>query len=432
MSAIFDTLQIINDFLWNYIAITIILILGSYLTIKSRFFQFRTLFTLRKTIRESIESSNKTGGCGTHPLKLYFASVGGMIGLGNLVFVMGTVALGGPGSLVWLWIAAIVGMLMKYSEIYLGIKYRIRYKNGYNGGPMYYLRSAFKSRLLPIVVAFLLCIYGIEIFQFHVIVASVSETFHLHKMLCVIGLLILIFLSALGGVKRLANICTIIMPPFMLIYIIIAIYIIIDNSALLPETLSIIWHSAFHGYAPIGAFAGSTLVAAAHFGASRAVYSGDIGIGYDSIVQSETSAQDPVKHAKLSIFALFTDSLICTLSILLVLLTGVWNSGLPHHQLVANAMNAYLPYTDIFLTTLFFFAGFTTLIAFMVVGIKCATFLSKKYGKTLYILYAVFAFIFFSFQDQEKVVLIMELSGGLLMVINMLGVFKLRKEIKFD
>lgn len=431
MESIFSTFDIINNFIWNYIALSIILVVGSYLTIKSRFLQFRTIFRIPKTIKDSIASS-KGGGHGTHPIKLYFASAGGMVGLGNIVFVMGTVAIGGPGSLVWVWFASIIGMLMKYSEIYLGIKYRQKHGNSFNGGPMYYLKAAFGNKVLPLIAAFLLCIYGVEVFQFHVIVHSISDTFVINKLIVVILLLVLLLLSALGGVKRLANLCTIIMPPFMLCYIFLALYIIIDNAHLLPQTLSFIWNSAFGWNAPIGAFAGSTMVMAAHYGASRAVYSGDIGIGYDSIVQSETRVKNPVKHAKLSILSLFTDSVICTLSILIVLLTGVWNTGGEHHEIISNAIAIYMPYSAFFMAFLFFLAGFTTLIAFLVVGIKCAEYISPKYGKKLYILYAIVAFIVFAYQDQKNVVLVMELSGGLLMITNMLGVLKLRKQIRFD
>lgn len=430
MDSFFAILNAVNSFIWHYAALLIIITIGLYLTVKSRFLQFHTIFSIRKTIAESVANS-KGNAYGTHPIKLYFASAGGMVGLGNIVFVMGTVAIGGPGSLVWLWCASLVGMLMKYSEIYLGIKYRQRSGNSFNGGPMYYLKAAFGNRILPLIAAFLLCIYGVEIFQFHVIVHSISDTFHLNKMFVILMLIALLFASALGGVKRLANVCTIIMPPFMLCYIIIALYIIIANASLLPETLSFIWSSAFGWRAPVGAFAGSTLMVAAHYGASRAVYSGDIGIGYDSIVQSETRVKDPAKHAKLGILALFTDSVICTLSILIVLLTGVWSSGAEHHEIIGGAIGMYLPFAKYFMALLFFFAGFTTLIAFLVVGIKCAEYISAKYGKKFYILYAILAFIIFSYQEQKHVVLVMEFSGALLMIINMLGVFKLRKQIKF-
>lgn len=432
MDYLFSILSYINTFIWEYIALFIIVIVGLYLTIKSRFLQFRTIFSLRKTITESVASSKKGSSHGAHPIKLYFASAGGMVGLGNIVFVMGTIAIGGPGSLVWLWLASIAGMLMKYSEIYLGIKYRVESGKSFNGGPMYYLNAAFGNKIIPMVAAFLLCIYGVEVFQFHVIVHAVSDTLSINKFITILVLLLLLLISSVGGVKRLANVCTVIMPPFMLCYMLIALYIIVDNSHALVPTLQLIWHSAFNWQAPVGAFAGAGMITAAHYGASRAVYSGDIGIGYDSIVQSETRAKDPVKHAKLAIFSLLTDSVICTLSIMIALLTGLWHTGLAHHEIIGSVIGLYIPFSDIFMTSLFFVAGFTTLIAFLVVGIKCAQYISLKHGKKIYILYAIFAFIFFSYQDQDKVILIMELSGGLLMIINMLGVFKLRKQVKFD
>ncbi len=170
----------------------------------------------------------------------------------------------------------------------------------------------------------------------------------------------------------------------------------------------------------------------AYYGVSRAVYSGDIGIGYDSIIQSETQTLYPEKQARMSIFALFSDSLICTISILILLVTGMWQvKGLQPSEYVVNALKLYLPNVEYFMVVLFTFAGFTTITGYLVVGQKCAKYLNKKYGQFLYILYSIFAFIVFSFYDQEQVILIMSVSGGILMVINILGVFKLRKSIEF-
>ena len=429
---VFELLTQLDAMLWDYIGLIIILLIGFYLTIYSKFFQFRALFRLRTYVKDLIACAGKDKQ-GTNPIKLYFASVGGMVGLGNIVTVVSAVTIGGPGSLVWLWIASFLGMLVKYSEVYLGIKYRIKNNDkGFDGGPMYYLRVAFKNRVLPVMVCVLLCIYGAEVSQFLILTDTIVTTFSLNRYLVIVILLFFILLTAVKGVKRFATVCTAMMPPFMLIYVALGLWIIADHYSDLPNVFSLIFSSFLDYKSQVGGFVSGGILLAAHYGVSRAVYSGDIGIGYDSIIQSETQTIYPEKQARMSIFALFTDSLICTISILILLVTGMWEvQGLQPSEYVVSALKLYLPNVEYFMAVLFVFAGFTTITGYLVVGQKCAKYLNKKYGQYLYILYSIFAFIFFSFYSQEQVILVMSVSGGLLMIINMLGVFKLRKSIEF-
>ena len=429
---VFELLTQLDAMLWDYIGLIIILLIGFYLTIYSKFFQFRALFRLRTYVKDLIACAGKDKQ-GTNPIKLYFASVGGMVGLGNIVTVVSAVTIGGPGSLVWLWIASFLGMLVKYSEVYLGIKYRIKNNDkGFDGGPMYYLRVAFKNRVLPVMVCVLLCIYGAEVSQFLILTDTIVTTFSLNRYLVIGILLFFILLTAVKGVKRFATVCTAMMPPFMLIYVALGMWIIADHYSDLPNVFSLIFSSFLDYKSQVGGFVSGGILLAAHYGVSRAVYSGDIGIGYDSIIQSETQTIYPEKQARMSIFALFTDSLICTISILILLVTGMWEvQGLQPSEYVVSALKLYLPNVEYFMAVLFVFAGFTTITGYLVVGQKCAKYLNKKYGQYLYILYSIFAFIFFSFYSQEQVILVMSVSGGLLMVVNMLGVFKLRKSIEF-
>ncbi len=429
----FQTLFLIDDFYWGNIGFLLVLSLGLYFTYRTRFFQFRTIFRFRKTISELYQSNNPDGP-GTHPLKLYFASVGGMVGLGNVVGVITALLVGGPGALFWLWIASFSGMLIKYAEIYLGVRFRVaNNQGGYDGGPMFYLPYAFKWKSLPIIVAILLCIYGVEVYQFVVITDTLSQTFLLPKIAVILGLIGLILYTVLGGINRLANVCTVLMPIFMVVYLLMCCWVIGSNLQILPEILFNVIHSAFNGHAALGAFAGSTIVLAAQNGIARAVYSGDIGIGYDSTIQAETQSQFPERQARMAIFALLTDSIVCTMSMLVVLVTGLWHNheGLQASQFVAQALSLYFPHMKMFMAVFFFLAGFTTIIAFFAVGMKCAKYLSNRWGERLYLLYGIGAFSFFAFYDQSKVILIMSLSGGLLMMINLLGILKLRKYIEF-
>lgn len=429
----FTIINILNNFLWDYIGILLILFIGLYFTIKNKFYQLSILIRPRKYIGELLSCAQKDKQ-GIHPIKLYFSSVGGMVGLGNLVLVVSVVTMGGPGGVVWMWLASFVGMIVKYSEIYLGIKYRVKTAKGYDGGPMYFLKEAFKGnrlkldKYLPIIVCILLCIYGAEVSQFLTITDTFVGTFNIDRPLMVGILLILVIMSAVGGVERLSSICSILMPPFMISYILIGLCIAIQNHSMLPGIFSNIFADAF---SLNGILTGNILIGM-HYGVQRAVYSGDIGIGYDSIVQSETQTTHPERQARVAIFALFSDTLICTTTIMIIFVTGVVEmEGIKPSEYIIHALSQYVPYSEIYIAFLFFIAGFTTIIGYLVVGQKAAIFLHKKIGKPFYIVYSIVAFIVFSFHKQEDVFLIMSISGGLLMVINLTGVFLLRKEIKF-
>jgi AGCS family alanine or glycine:cation symporter len=426
-------LMCVDQFLWNFVGLTLILTVGIYLSYKSKFFQFKVLLNFRQYIKDLINCDGRDRN-GVHPIKLYFASIGGTIGLGNIVAIASTVTLGGPGSLIWIWIASILGMLVKYSEIYLGIKYRVKNSNNsFDGGPMYYLKAAFTNRHIPVVVCLFLCLYGAEIFQFNVLTTTLQKTFGIQKYTALILLLITVLLSSFKGVKRLADICALLMPPFMVTYMILGVVIIFDHAAILPSTLKLILNSFWGAKSQIGGVASGSFLVTAHYGLSRAVYSGDIGIGYDSIIQSETQSRHPEKQARMAVFSLFTDTTICTISLLILLVTGVWQQDIASDDYIKTAFAMYLPKScaDYFVAFLFISAGFTTIVGYLVVGQKCAQFINARYGKQVYTVYAALAFTVFSFCSQDLVLTIMSISGGLLMSINIIGLVKLRKHIKF-
>ena len=437
MIAFFQFFELLDSILWDYICLFLIVSIGLYLTIKNKFFQIFILCKPKKYIGELLNSAEK-GKKGVHPIKLYFSSIGGMVGLGNLVAVTSVITLGGPGGVVWMWLASFIGMIVKYSEIYLGIKYRVKTKNGYDGGPMYFLQAAFKGskfkldKILPYTICFLLCIYGAEVSNFLIITDTFVDNFGMEKTQTIAVLLILVLISAVGGVQRLSSICSVMMPPFMISYLLLGLWIILTNANMVPSIMREIFSDAFTLKASATGIIGSNILLAMHYGIARAVYSGDIGIGYDSIVQSETQTIHPEKQARVAIFALFADTIICTITIMILFISGVVNiEGIKSSAYIIHAISQYLPRSDLYIAFLFFVAGFTTIIGYLVVGQKCAQFLSKKFGKIIYIIYATLAFIIFSFQNQADVMLVMSVSGGILMAINLAGVFILRKEVKF-
>ncbi len=434
LDSIFNLLTELDAIFWGYFAFVFIVVLGLILTVRAGFFQIRALPAIFKTFIQFLGKTPQ-GERGVHPLRAFFASTGGMIGIGNVVGIVTAVQIGGPGALFWVWVAGTIGAIVKYCEIYLGFKYREPNKDGgYDGGPMYFLKRAFKNRFLPLAVAFLLCIYGVEIYQFSVITDSISSNWHLNRFAVIAVLLVLVLYASIGGVRRIGMICSWVMPVFMVIYLAMGIWVIGQEASALPYILADVFKSAFTGHAAVGGFAGSSVILAIQHGIGRAAYSADIGVGYDSIIQSESATLHPERQARLAILGVVLDNVICTFSILIVLASGVWKAlePLEGSQLIQAALGSYFPYMEYFIPFFFIVTGFTTIIAYFVVGIKCARYLSPRFGRRLYIFYGTASFVFFSFVPQNQALLVMSVSGAMLLLVNLLGIFRLRKEIGFE
>ncbi|OGN61909.1 MAG: sodium/alanine symporter protein [Chlamydiae bacterium RIFCSPHIGHO2_12_FULL_49_11] len=432
MFSLFNFFSRVDSFFWANIAFILIVSLGVFMTVRMGFFQLTSVPGALRLFWSFIISGSKEKK-GVHPLKAFFASVGGMIGIGNIVGVVTALQIGGPGALFWLWLTAFLGSIIKYSEIYLGIKYRVpNSRGGYDGGPIYFLKAAFKGMWAPTLVAVLLCIYGVEIYQFTVLTDCLSSNWSLNRPLVMLVLLTLILFASVGGVKRIGRIGVYVMPVFVIIYIVMSLYVIISNAALLPAIFLSVFKTAFTGHSAVGGFVGSSIFLAIQHGMARAAYSADIGIGYDSIIQSESSVTHSEKQASISVIGVFIDSFICTMSILMVLISGLWTASpqLATSDLVQNTLSLYFPYMKVFLPLFLLVTGFTTIIAYMCVGLKCARFLSPKYGERIYVLYGIFAFIYFSYFDPSVPLLVMSIAGALLLIINLLGIFRLRDEVK--
>jgi len=432
MKRIIDYLDQANAFFLSYIAVVLIIGLGSYFSWKSRFFQFRCIPAIGRNLWKW--STQNQFHRGIHPLKVFFTSIGGMIGIGNIAAVTTAVQIGGPGALFWMWIVGILGSLIKYSEIYLGHKYRIQNSQGnYDGGPMYFLNKAWKTHFASLLVACLLCIYGTEVYQFSVIIDSITSNWPINRFLIIPLLISFILYAGLGGFLRVSKICVLVLPFFTTLYFLMCLWIIFHHFNELPHLFSLIIRSAFEGQAAKGGFLGSSLWLALQQGGARAAYSADLAIGYDSIIHSASSVIDSKKQAQLSILGVFIDNLVCTCSTLVVLITGLWKASpmIASSRIMQSAFELYFPYMHTFMPLLIFILGYTTIIAYFSVCLKCAKFMHQKNGVFIYLIYAICAYTIFSFYDQTYALMVMAFSQSFLMILNLFGIYQLRKEIEF-
>lgn len=433
MEQFFAYLETVENFVWEYAGFPAIMLLGLYLSIQSNFVQIRKLPAVVKTFIGFLTYSdrNKTG---VHPLKAFFACVGGCVGVGNIVGICTAAQIGGPGALFWIWITAIAGMMIKYAEVFLGLLTRVPDgKGGYNGGPMYFMQRVFKTRFVPNLVGLLLCVYGVEVYQFSVVTHSISSNLDINLYVVTFVLLGLVIFAGSGGVQRVGSISSTIIPFFVILYMAMGGWVLIQNFNAIPSILKSVFASAFTGQAAFGGFVGSTMIQTISQGIRRGCYTGDVGIGYASVIHSESSTQVPEKQASLAIFDIFLDTfLICTTSVMVILVTGLWHEPMEASLLVQSALGKYFPYMHFFMPLFLFLLGYSTINAYFCVGLKCAKLLGPKRGHIYYYGYAVFVLMVFSFVDTTQAQSVMAIVGGLLLILNCYSIFKLRDQISYN
>ena len=333
-----------------------------------------------------------------------------------------------------MWVAGFFGMLVKYAEIYLGMIYRISdKKDGYIGGPIIYLQQLSGGKWLANIVAFLLCIYGLEIYIFRTITHSIITGWNMYPPLVIFGLIGLVILVGEGGINLVGKVSSIILPVFLTAFIGMSLFVFAVNIHLFPAMLQLIFTSAFSSQAVIGAFAGCSVIMAMSHGVRRACYTGDLGIGYASIIHSQTSETDPSREASMGIMAIFIDTfVICTLSLFLIIVTDTWHSGVHETLMVATALGKYFPFVHAFWPLFIFLLGYTSLTSFYTVGKNAANFLFGSVGDKIYPFLATGLFLIFPyFGTMSQAMTFMSITGALLLMFNVYGIIRLSDKIKF-
>lgn len=434
---LFEYLEHLDNILWTYVGFPAIVLVGLWLSFRAGFPQFRCFpkickFFVRLLLKKEAQLEDESVR-GVHPLRAFFAGLGGSVGIGNVVAITTAVQLGGPGAVFWMWLTAIIGSLVKYGEVFLGIRYRVPNEEGcFTGGPMIFLKKAL-GPWAGSLFCLLMCLYGVEIFQFTVVADSLASCIEVDKLPIAMGLIGLVILAELGGIRRICNICTAIIPLFIVLYLGMGTYALICSFDLIPPMLSSIFNNAFTPHAAVGSFAGSSILLAVSQGIRRGCYSSDIGVGYASIIHSATRMKNPCHQGALVIFEVFIDTfVICTMSVFLVLVTGTWKEDIAPMHLVQVSLAQYFPYMNYFMPFFLFLLGYTTVITFFCAGVKTAQHVLPRYGRPIYYTYAVVILFIFSFLETTQALILMSIVQASLLALNLAGICKLRREITYD
>ena len=311
--------------------------------------------------------------------------------------------------------------------------YRIKNDEGsYNGGPMYFLQRVFRSMWAPSFFALLLCVYGVEIYQFRIVTESLSANFGWNSYIVAIVLLVLVIYAGSGGVRRVGEICSAVIPVFILIFLSMGLWVLFNNLSAIPNAISLVFSSAFTGHAAVGGFVGSTLLMTITQGIRRGCYASDVGIGYAAVIYSESSSQVPERQSSLIFVDLFLDIfVVCTTSVMLILVTDIWMMPVHESLMVQTALAQYFPYMHFFMPLFILLLGYSTIIAYFCVGIKCAEFLSPKRGRPLFYAFATLFLMAFTFLESSQALTVMSIVQLMLLGFNAYGILRLRHDVSF-
>src|SRR5690606_29793841 len=254
------------------------------------------------------------------------------------------------------------------AEVYLGFRYRVPNSVGsYDGGPMYFLPAAYKRQWVAPLACVPLCVYGVEIFMFNVVTDSISTNWNLNEYFVAGVLLIAVLSVATGGINRVGEVCSAIIPLFIAMYIGMSLWVIFQHFEEIPIALGMIFKGAFTPQAAIGGFAGSTVMLTISMGLSRGAYSGDIGVGDTSVIYSEGHSDQFKRQSSMAIIGVFLDTfVICSLSIFVVLLTGHWKTDIDVTLMVQEALGLHFPLMAFFMPFFLFLLGYSTILTYFV------------------------------------------------------------------
>lgn len=421
-------LDILNDLIWSKLLIVMLIGLGLYFTIASRFVQFRYFGSMFRIFAEAFQ--RQPGQLSS--FQALMLSVAGRVGAGNIAGVSVAIMLGGPGAIFWMWVVALVGMATSYFECSLAQLYKRREDDGtYRGGPAFYIQHGLGQRWLGIVVSILLLVtfgFGFNAVQSFTVASSLHDTFGLPTIASGLILTAVIGLIIFGGIKRIASMADVLVPIMAFSYIGMALVVIGLNVSEVPSVFALIFKSAF-GLEP--AFAGG-IGAAIMMGVKRGLFSNEAGLGSAPNVAAVAQIKHPAAQGIVQSLSVFIDTLlVCTSTALIILLSGVYQPGseMAGVVLTQTALAAVVgEWGRVFVSIALLLFVFTTLIYNYYLGENALGFFSKKRAPVMVYRVLVVALVLWgSVQDLGTVFAFADVTMGLLAICNLIALVLLFK-----
>ena len=380
MQQLESVLNEISSHIWGPVMLTLLLGIGIFLTVGLRFFTFRKV-TAAIIMLWRGRKSDKEGDI--TPFQALMTALSATIGTGNIAGVATAIALGGPGAVFWMWLTALFGMATKYAEAVLAVKYReIDDQGQHVGGPMYYIKNGLTTKWRWLATAFAFfgafAAFGIgNMVQANSVADAVETLFQIPTLYTAIALTLLSAVVILGGIHRIAEVASGLVPIMAISYITCALWVIFTHYQGIPQALGLIVQSAFTETAAVGGFTGAAVWAAIRFGVARGIFSNEAGLGSAPIAHAAAKTNDPIQQGMIAMLGTFIDTiLICTMTALVIILSGTWSSGENGAALSTLAFETSLPGVGSYVVVLGLVVfAFTTILGWSYYGERCAEYL---------------------------------------------------------
>ena len=425
-----DWLEAIDGFIWGkYLLIPLLLGSGIYLTIRLGGLQFLKLIpALRLAFVERKDEGTK--GDISHYQALATA-LAATVGVGNIAGVATAIQLGGPGAVFWMWITALFGMAAKYSESFMGVRFRTTDAHGeISGGPQWYLKRAIPGGLgVVLSIAFaafaILASFGIgNMTQSNTVAAVIKDQFGVAPWISGLALMVFTGLVLIGGIKSIAKVTSTVVPSMIVLYVVAALVVLGLNLSSIPDAFAMIFSDAFTGTAAAGGFTGAVIAQAIQFGVARGIFSNESGLGSAAIAAAAAKTDHPVRQGLVSMTQTFIDTIIVvTMTALVIVSTGAWQSDAEGAAMTSVAFSTGLPgeWGSLIVTlAVVFFAG-STVLGWAYYGERCA---QRLFGVRSVIVYrVVFTVVVFigATTKLSTVWTLSDIMNGLMALPNLLG-----------
>lgn len=388
-----NIVSFINDALYSYILIILLVLGGLYFTVRTKFVQFRLIKEQFRAVTEK-----PSDGKGVSSFQALMVSTASRVGTGNIVGVSTALCLGGFGSMLWMWIIALIGAASAFVESTLAQIYKKKGPDGSFGGPAYYIEAALKSRTLSVIFSvFLILTYGVG---FNMLASyNLQSTFSAYEFYdaattpWIIGIILAVIVGycLFGGGKRIINATTFIVPFMGISYILVAIVVTLINAPMLPDIFAKIFTEAFDLKAIFGGFSGSCVM----YGIKRGLFSNEAGVGSAPNASASAEVSHPAKQGLVQVLSVFIDTiLVCSATAFMCMASGVAPSkelsGAPYVQ--AAAQSALGDFGPIFITVAMILFAFTTLLGNLFYVDKAFCYILKRTpGKAFNTVYYIIA-----------------------------------------
>lgn len=423
----------ISNFVWGPYMLILLVGSGIYLTLGLKGITVRKIFYAFKMLFEGRDKDSQEGEGDITPFQALMTSLAATVGTGNIAGVATAIFMGGPGAVFWMWITAFFGMATKYSEAVLAVKYREKKDTGnFAGGPMYYIKNGMGEKWNWLGGAFSLfaafAAFGIgNTVQSNSVARAAEQAINMPYWLTGLILMILTYIVIIGGIERIAEVTEKLVPAMAIVYVLGSIWIILVNVGQLGGAFSLIFKSAFNGHAAVGGFTGAVIAQAVRFGVSRGVFSNEAGLGSAAIAHAATTTKKPVRQGIVGMLGGFLDTIVvCTLTALVIIMSGAWTTGETGAELTTIAFNKGLPGPGGLIVAfgLVFFA-FSTILTWSYYGEKSVEYiLGTKAIKPYRYLFVIMLFVG-AVGNLKVVWALADVMNGLMIIPNLIALLAL-------